>query len=269
MAACWPLQMPPTPKAVLVSLADNANDQGVCWPSIATISKRTCFSERAVQNAIRWLEDQGYLVADRSNGRHTRYEVNAAPTPAAPAPPPPQEVHPRTTCTPAADAPNPRSRCVGPPQEVPTNRQEPSGTVNTPSPADAGEREQAEPGQGGELPAAPSTPAGRVCKAMRALGVARVNPSHPNLLTAFAEGVAEKTLIDTAAEFVADDPDCFAYAVTVARKRHARGAKPIATTSTGASRHDRASDQPRESLVDRAASRAARIFAEHGFDTST
>jgi hypothetical protein len=127
MAACWPLQMPPTPKAVLVSLADNANDHGECWPSISKISERTCFSERAVQNAIQWLELHGALLADRSNGRHTRYAV--VPDRFAP----PQQMHPRTTCTPAADsktpaadAPHPRSRCVAPPQEVPSNRKEPS-----------------------------------------------------------------------------------------------------------------------------------------------
>lgn len=128
MSLCWPLQMPPTPKAVLISLADNANDQGVCWPSIATISERTCFSERAVQNAIKWLESTGALQADRSNGRHTSYTVTPKtyrqPTqdmhPAGDAPP--HQMH----HTPAGDAPDPRSRCVGPPQEVPTNRKEPS-----------------------------------------------------------------------------------------------------------------------------------------------
>lgn len=133
MAQCWPLQMPPTQKAVLISLADNANDQGSCWPSIPTICQRTCFSERAVQNAIQWLEAHGVVLADRSNGRHTRYML----TPAAYAPP--QHVHPRTSDTtaadapaqqvrqtPAGDAPHPRSRCTQPPQQVPSNRQEPS-----------------------------------------------------------------------------------------------------------------------------------------------
>ena len=128
MSLCWPLQMPPTPKAVLISLADNANDQGVCWPSIATISERTCFSERAVQNAIKWLESVGALRADRSNGRHTSYTVTPKEYRQ-----PPQEMHPAGDAppqqvhhTPAGDAPDPRSRCVGPPQEVPTNRKEPS-----------------------------------------------------------------------------------------------------------------------------------------------
>lgn len=128
MSKCWPLQMPPTPKSVLISLADNANDHGVCWPSIATIAKRTCFSERAVQDAIKWLEKHGIAKADRSNGRHTTYliepEKYVEPT---------QEPHPRSSRTPAADAPTPAAAASvpqqmprQPPQEVPSNRKEPS-----------------------------------------------------------------------------------------------------------------------------------------------
>ncbi|WP_250451175.1 helix-turn-helix domain-containing protein [Caballeronia sp. ATUFL_M2_KS44] len=128
MSACWPLQgMSLAQKAVLISLADNANDQGVCWPSIATIAKRICASERAVQNAIKWLESAGIVLANRNNGRHTSYTI----TPAAYAPP--QEIHPRTKCTGAADAPtpaadagDPRTPCVAPPHQVPSNRKEPS-----------------------------------------------------------------------------------------------------------------------------------------------
>ncbi len=133
MSQCWPLGgMSIAQKAVLVSLADNANDQGVCWPSIGTIAKRTCASERAVQNAIKWLEEAKIVKANRTNGRHTSYTI----TPAAYAPP--QEIHPRTKCTPAADSPpqemhptpagdagDPRTACVPPPHQVPSNRKEP------------------------------------------------------------------------------------------------------------------------------------------------
>lgn len=75
MAACWPLQMSSTQKAVLISLADNANDQGVCWPSIATICTRTCVSKSAVIEAIRWLEESGVLEADRKNRYRTTYLI--------------------------------------------------------------------------------------------------------------------------------------------------------------------------------------------------
>jgi hypothetical protein len=128
MSQCWPLQMPPTQKAVLISLADNANDHGVCWPSIPTIAMRTCFSERAIQGAIKWLETNGALKADRSNGRHTSYTVTPATYQQ-----PPQEMHPRSKCTgaadagtPAGDASVPPQEMHQPPQEVPSNRKEPS-----------------------------------------------------------------------------------------------------------------------------------------------
>lgn len=80
MSACWPLKMPPTQKAVLISLADNANDDGHCWPSINTICDRTCFGRTAVIDAIKWLEAEGYVTANRENGRHTTYLVCANPS---------------------------------------------------------------------------------------------------------------------------------------------------------------------------------------------
>lgn len=127
MSACWPLQIPPTPKAVLISLADNANDHGDCWPSQTKIAERTCLSERSVRNAIKWLEDAGYLVADRSNGRHTRYVV--VPTPAADAAPARDATPARRAGGPRQEMPEPRQHVPEPRQEMPPNRKEPSRTV--------------------------------------------------------------------------------------------------------------------------------------------
>lgn len=109
MSMCWPLQgMSGPQKAVLISLADNANDEGVCWPSIARISERTCLAERTVQAAIKWLGQVGILSVRERMGRSTIYTLTPAsyappqePHPAADAPPPPQ----LTTQTPAAAAP--------------------------------------------------------------------------------------------------------------------------------------------------------------------
>lgn len=136
MTKCWPLQMPPTRKAVLISLADNANDQGECWPSIPTICERTCFSERAVHRAIRELEADGLLSADRSNGRHTRYCITVG-TPANLAEPP-QQVRPRisgTTASAAVQPPqmrqSPPQMRQEPPQQVRSNHKEPSRTVRS------------------------------------------------------------------------------------------------------------------------------------------
>jgi hypothetical protein len=118
MSACWPLQgMSPAQKAVLISLADQANDDGYCWPSVGTIAKRTCLSERAVQGAIKWLVSAGLLSADERKGTSSVYQItpaayappqemrpaDAAPRGAGNAPPPPQMLHP----TPADAAPKP------------------------------------------------------------------------------------------------------------------------------------------------------------------
>lgn len=118
MSACWPLQgMSPAQKAVLISLADQANDDGYCWPSVGTIASRTCLSERAVQGAIKWLHSAGLLSSDERKGTSSVYRVtpaayappqmlrpaDAAPRGAGNAPPPPQELHP----TPADAAPKP------------------------------------------------------------------------------------------------------------------------------------------------------------------
>lgn len=130
MNACWDLQMSPTQKAVLISLADNANDSGHCWPSVTHIAMRTCLSERAIHTAIKWLESVGLLTADRANGRHTRYVIH--PDRFQPIDQPPQEMRHRSRCATAADAVTtaagagvPPQQMQQPPQEVQTNHQEP------------------------------------------------------------------------------------------------------------------------------------------------
>ncbi|WP_430317851.1 helix-turn-helix domain-containing protein, partial [Pseudomonas nitroreducens] len=76
MSACWPLQgLTPAQKAVLISLADNANDEGVCWPSVAKIAERTCLSERAVQQAIKVLKERKALTIEARQGRSTMFTV--------------------------------------------------------------------------------------------------------------------------------------------------------------------------------------------------
>ncbi|MFN4114954.1 MAG: helix-turn-helix domain-containing protein [Inhella sp.] len=130
MDMVWPLRLDPSSKAVLVSLADQANDAGVCWPSVGSIAERTCLAERTVQAAVKRLEDMGllevrvqgaprwgdkrllsnlYLLKIREFVAHQQAQEEAknAPTPAAAAPP--QQLHPRSSCTvtPAAAAPKP------------------------------------------------------------------------------------------------------------------------------------------------------------------
>lgn len=61
----------PLRKLVLLKLCDNANDEGVCWPSIQGIAHVCEISERSVRNHIAALEQDGFLrVIHRSqNGK--------------------------------------------------------------------------------------------------------------------------------------------------------------------------------------------------------
>lgn len=115
MSIAFRAPVSPTQKLVLLALCDCANDQGECYPSIPLLEGKTSLSERAVQGAVQQLEAAGHLRRELRPGRATVYWVTPAagappqemrgaaraPTPAAGAGPPPQQVHP----TPAAGAP--------------------------------------------------------------------------------------------------------------------------------------------------------------------
>jgi DNA-binding transcriptional MocR family regulator len=69
----WALRqdLKPVPKFVLVVLADAANAQGVCWPSVATIARKVGVSSRTVQRAIQLLTSRELITAEqryRSDG---------------------------------------------------------------------------------------------------------------------------------------------------------------------------------------------------------
>jgi hypothetical protein len=110
MSAAWELEIPSTEKMVLMCLCDHASDTGACWPSVATIARKTSKSERTVQAALRWLEREEYFTRDCRNGTSAIYRLDPRKicTPANFAPPqilhePPQISHP----TPAKSAPKP------------------------------------------------------------------------------------------------------------------------------------------------------------------
>lgn len=135
--ACKPLRMPPTAKAVLICLADYADDTGRCWPSIDRITEFTCFGRTAVIEAIKWLEGAGAVVADRTNGRHTEYRVTPetfAPDQSVsrtrPAPGPVRQAV-RTSPAPGRDQSGSRTAPV---RQADSNHQEPPRTPSKATP---------------------------------------------------------------------------------------------------------------------------------------
>lgn len=115
MTYVWQLKLNHTDKLVLLALADNANDDsGLAWPSVKTICKKTCLSERGVQGAAARLSKLGYLKIIERKGHSNHYYVcpdvaslefrpphRMHPTPARRAPPPPHGVHPESSSEPS------------------------------------------------------------------------------------------------------------------------------------------------------------------------
>ena len=70
----------PTQKLVLVKLADNANDDGYCWPSLPYIERHTGLSNSAVRTAIRSLEALGLMArvaqADERGTRPNHFQLH-------------------------------------------------------------------------------------------------------------------------------------------------------------------------------------------------
>ena len=54
----------PVRKLILIKLCDNANDDGVCWPSYARIADQCEVTRRCAMDHIKWLADNGFLEVE-------------------------------------------------------------------------------------------------------------------------------------------------------------------------------------------------------------
>lgn len=68
-------KMDPTCLLVLLSLADQANDDGYCWPSQKSTANRCRISTRQVQRWIDHLVDIGVLESSIRTGTSNMYRV--------------------------------------------------------------------------------------------------------------------------------------------------------------------------------------------------
>ena len=65
MTWAWDLEeLDPLPKMVLLALADQANDQGYCWPSQATLAARCSMGERTVRRHLKALQELGLITSE-------------------------------------------------------------------------------------------------------------------------------------------------------------------------------------------------------------
>lgn len=76
MTLVWPLPLPHADKIVLLALADNANDEGWCFPSIQTLSTKCSLDPRSIYRVIARLEDAGHVSRRERPGKSTVYSVH-------------------------------------------------------------------------------------------------------------------------------------------------------------------------------------------------
>ncbi|MGI8630800.1 MAG: helix-turn-helix domain-containing protein [Solirubrobacteraceae bacterium] len=70
----WTTPVGGSAKLVLLALADQANDAGVCWPGQNSLADRCGIRERMVRNHLASLEADGYIKRERrhrSDGART------------------------------------------------------------------------------------------------------------------------------------------------------------------------------------------------------
>ena len=67
MGMVWQLpdSVPPTHRFVLLALADNANDDGMCWPGLNHVCSKTGYARRTIQVAIAALVDAKLMSVER------------------------------------------------------------------------------------------------------------------------------------------------------------------------------------------------------------
>lgn len=69
---------------ILISLADQANDEGICWPSQATLAARCRQSERSVRRGLARLQAAGLIEVTARSGqggrKSNRYRLNIGAT---------------------------------------------------------------------------------------------------------------------------------------------------------------------------------------------
>lgn len=121
----WAFQLEmrdPSAKAVLIALADHANEQWTCWPSVARLCRFTSLSERTVRRALRRLTADGLISLAERPGQSWMVTLTAPPRSGCP--PTPVTVSP----TPVAMAPESSTTLTEPPGDSHASRSEARGT---------------------------------------------------------------------------------------------------------------------------------------------
>lgn len=101
---------PATKRLVLLALADSANDEGVCWPSVATVARKSGASRRATEEALAGLATDGIVAKQQRWNDSNVYTLHLDGLHRAPE-------TPRKSRTPREEVGDPPAKSAGPPRE--------------------------------------------------------------------------------------------------------------------------------------------------------
>lgn len=76
MTAAWSVDLPAGDKLVLLALADCANDEGHCWPGLASLTQKTGRCKRSLQESLRSLDAAGQITRVENPGKGVNYTVH-------------------------------------------------------------------------------------------------------------------------------------------------------------------------------------------------
>lgn len=76
MTAVWEIDLPHSEKLLLLALADNANDEGHCWPSIETLARKCSIGRRTVIRGLAVLENARHITRSSEVGKSNSYNVH-------------------------------------------------------------------------------------------------------------------------------------------------------------------------------------------------
>ena len=76
MTQAWAVELPAGDKLVLLALADCANDEGKCWPGLASLCAKTGMCKRTLQEALRQLDNARHITRVENPGKGMNYTVH-------------------------------------------------------------------------------------------------------------------------------------------------------------------------------------------------
>lgn len=76
MSLVWDSTVPSPERLTLLALADRANEEGVCEPSVPTLARKCQAGDRTIQRHFRTLEELGVLAVMRNYHTRSVYKIN-------------------------------------------------------------------------------------------------------------------------------------------------------------------------------------------------